>query len=99
VYFHSIIDDQARCDAHVVNLERLPQDLRSAATTANYIFITPNLCNDGHDAECVDGRRGGLAAIEVFLRTWVPLIERSPAFKADGCWSSLSMSRTRDCGS
>jgi len=84
VYFHSIIDDQARCDAHVVNLERLPQDLHSAATTANYIFITPNLCNDGHDAECVDGRRGGLAAIEVFLRTWVPLIERSAAFQADG---------------
>jgi hypothetical protein len=84
VYFHSIIDDQARCDAHVVNLERLPQDLRSVATTANYIFITPNLCNDGHDAECVDGRRGGLAAIEVFLRTWVPLIERSAAFQADG---------------
>src|SRR5258705_2051821 len=37
VYFHSIIDDQARYDAHVVNLERLPQDLRSAATNANYI--------------------------------------------------------------
>jgi hypothetical protein len=84
VYFHSIIDDQARCDAHVVNLERLPQDLHSAATTANYIFITPNLCDDGHDAECVDGRRGGLFGIEVFLRTWVPLIERSPAFQADG---------------
>ena len=84
VYFHSIIDDQARCDAHVVNLERLPQDLHSAATTANYTFITPNLCDDGHDAECVDGRRGGLFAIEVFLRTWVPLIERSPAFQADG---------------
>lgn len=84
VYFHSIIDDQARCDAHVVSLERLAQDLQSVATTANYIFITPNLCNDGHDAECVDGRRGGLFAIEVFLRTWVPLIERSAAFQADG---------------
>jgi hypothetical protein len=84
VYFHSIIDDQARCDAHVVNLERLPQDLQSAATTANYIFITPNLCNDGHDVRCVDGRRGGLFAIDVFLRRWVPLIESSPAFQADG---------------
>jgi len=84
MYFHSIIDDQARCDAHVVNLEHLPQDLHSVATTANYIFITPNLCNDGHDAACVDGRGGGLAAIEVFLRSWVPLIERSPAFQADG---------------
>jgi hypothetical protein len=84
VYFHSIIDDQARCDSHVVNLERLPQDLSSAATTANYIFITPNLCSDGHDAQCVDGQVGGLAGIDRFLRTWVPRIEAAPAFLADG---------------
>jgi len=84
VYFHSIIDDQARCDTHVVNLQRLPADLANADTTANYIFITPNLCNDGHDARCVDGRRGGLAAIDVFLKKWVPLIEHAPAFRADG---------------
>ena len=43
VYFHSIIDDQARCDGHVVNLRLLPEDLKSGARTANYIFITPNL--------------------------------------------------------
>lgn len=84
VYFHSIIDDQARCDAHVVSLKLLPQDLQSAATTPNYVFITPNLCNDGHDAPCVDGRRGGLDAIDAFLREWVPLITGSPAYQADG---------------
>jgi hypothetical protein len=84
VYFHSIIDDKARCEAHVVNLERLPQDLANPATTANYSFITPNLCSDGHDAPCVDGSAGGLAAIDVFLRKWVPLIEAAPAFRADG---------------
>src|SRR4029077_6073660 len=81
---HSIIDDAARCNAHVVSLERLPQDLESAATTANFIFITPNLCSDGHDDPCIDGRRGGLDAIDAFLKTWVPLIERSAAFRADG---------------
>ena len=84
VYFHSIIDDQPRCDSHVVNLRLLPQDLNSIASTANYIFITPNLCNDGHDASCVDGRRGGLPAINLFLRKWVPLIMQSPAFRTDG---------------
>ena len=84
VYFHSVIDDQARCDSHVVNLERLPQDLASASTTANYIFITPNLCSDGHDVHCIDGRTGGLTAIDLFLRRWVPLIEAAPAFLADG---------------
>jgi len=84
VYFHSIIDDQLRCDTHVVNLERLPQDLASVSTTANYSFITPNLCSDGHDVHCIDGRTGGLAAIDQFLRRWVPLIEAAPAFVADG---------------
>ena len=84
VFFHSIIDDQARCDAHVVNLERLPADLAQAATTANYVFITPNLCHDGHDPHCVDGERGGLVAAEAFLRKWLPLILDSPAFRADG---------------
>ncbi|MBS0579823.1 MAG: phosphoesterase [Proteobacteria bacterium] len=84
VYFHSIIDDQKRCDHHVVNLALLPQDLKSAATTPNYVFITPNLCNDGHDAPCVDGRPGGLREIDAFLRRWVPLITQSPAFRADG---------------
>jgi phosphatidylinositol-3-phosphatase len=84
VYFHSIIDDAGRCDRHVVNLERLPQDLVSVATTPNYVFITPNLCDDGHDPECIDGRHGGLTAIDAFLRKWVPLIEASPAFRADG---------------
>ncbi|HWZ61628.1 MAG TPA: alkaline phosphatase family protein [Steroidobacteraceae bacterium] len=84
VYFHSIIDDQARCDSHVVNLTRLPADLASAASTPNYVFITPNLCNDGHDPKCADGRRGGFVAIEPFLNHWVPLILGSAAFRADG---------------
>src|SRR5262249_38748041 len=38
VYFHSILDDQKRCDAHVVNLEKLRTDLRSVDTTPNYSF-------------------------------------------------------------
>ena len=84
VYFHSLIDNPARCESHVVNLTRLPADLASAATTPNYVFITPNLCNDGHDATCVDGRAGGLTAIDAFLRHWVPLILAAPAWQADG---------------
>ena len=84
VYFHTIIDDQARCDAHVVNLDALSKDLQSVDTTASYTFITPNLCNDGHDPECIDGSPGGFAAVDAFLRKWVSLITASPAFKRDG---------------
>jgi hypothetical protein len=84
VYFHTIIDDQARCDTHVVNLSALQEDLQSAATTPNYVFITPNLCNDGHDPLCIDGGPGGFEAVDGFLRKWVPRILASPAFKKDG---------------
>ena len=84
VYFHTILDQPARCAAHVVSLKELPIDLGRIATTPNYSFITPNLCNDGHDARCADGETGGLAGINRFLEKWVPVIIRSPAFRQDG---------------
>ncbi len=84
VYFHSILDRPVRCAAHIVSLKELPIDLRRIATTPNYSFITPNLCNDGHDLRCVDGETGGLVGINRFLEKWVPLITRSPAFRKDG---------------
>lgn len=84
VYFHSIIDDHADCAAHVVNLDKLPADLQSIATTPNFSFITPDLCHDGHDAPCRNGEPGGLVSADKFLREWVPQILASPAFKQDG---------------
>lgn len=101
VYFHTIIDDTALCDAHVVPLGSsagalpagtpsgvtgLATDLKSVATTPNFSFITPNLCNDGHDAPCVNQQASdsGLTNIDAFLQTWVPKITGSPAFKKDG---------------
>ncbi|MDE2448596.1 MAG: phosphoesterase [Gammaproteobacteria bacterium] len=84
VYFHTIIDDQAQCAAHVVGLDELAKDLRSTATTPNYSFITPNLCHDGHDPLCDDGAPGGLKGINGFLKKWVPLITHSEAFRKDG---------------
>jgi phosphatidylinositol-3-phosphatase len=83
VYFHSIIDSPA-CAQNDVPLDRLAGDLRSERTTASYSFITPNLCNDGHDEPCVTGEPGGLTSADVFLRIWVPRITRSPAFRAGG---------------
>lgn len=84
VYFHTILDDPARCKAHVVNLDELKTDLRSMATTPNYAFITPNLCNDGYDALCLGRDPGGLPKINAFLKVWVPLIIHSAAFRKDG---------------
>jgi phosphatidylinositol-3-phosphatase len=101
VYFHDVIDNTAYCDAHVVALggplgsmpstalpgERgLSADLTSVATTANYSFITPNLCEDGHDYPCKNQASGpsALADIDQFLETWVPIITNSAAFRENG---------------
>lgn len=84
VYFHSIIDDDATCRSHVVDLTQLTGDLSTAGGTPRFSFITPNLCHDGHDAPCVNGEPGGLASSDAFLQTWVPKITSSPAFQRNG---------------
>ncbi|MGH8445613.1 MAG: alkaline phosphatase family protein [Solimonas sp.] len=85
VYFHSVIDDQPYCDEHVVNLDdAFANDLKSADTTPAFSFITPNLCDDGHDSNCANGDVGGLTGIDRFLKKWVPVITASPAFQKDG---------------
>lgn len=83
VYFHSIIDSPA-CRKNVVNLRELKTDLRSIATTPNFSFITPNLCDDGHDTHCANGQPGGLKSVNAFLEKWIPIILNSPAYKKDG---------------
>jgi phosphatidylinositol-3-phosphatase len=101
VYFHSVIDEQKFCDAHVVALGSptglmpaaalrgetgLATDLASATRTPKFSFITPNLCNDGHDFPCTNQPSGAsaLADIDAFLETWVPLITGSPAYRENG---------------
>jgi phosphatidylinositol-3-phosphatase len=84
VFFRTVVDDPSRCASHVVGLDRLANDLATTATTPNYAFITPNLCDDAHDTPCMDDSPGGLEQADRFLRHWVPIITGSPAFKADG---------------
>ena len=98
VWFHSVIDNEAECDANVVPLGtlgptgtplptgHLARDLQSEKTTPRFAFITPNLCDDGHDGTCAGpnstgGHVGGLTGADEFLRAWMPLILGSPAYK------------------
>jgi phosphatidylinositol-3-phosphatase len=82
VYFHSIIDTPA-CAAGVRDLDELQSDLTSPASSPSFALIAPNLCEDGHDEPCVDGRPGGVVSADQFLSTWVPRITTSAAY-ADG---------------
>ena len=81
-YFHAIIDTP-EC-SNIVGLRGLQQDLMRENTTPNFVFITPNLCNDGHDAPCKNGQPGGLVSADQFLQKWVPIITASPAYKEGG---------------
>ncbi len=83
VYFHSIID-YPTCEANDVDFSEMADDLKSVETTANYSFISPNLCNDGHDEPCVDGSPGGLEQVNEWLSENVPPILNSPAYKRHG---------------
>jgi hypothetical protein len=82
-YFHSLLDS-GECDRNVGPLTKLTDDLAEVSTTASFSWVTPDLCSDGHDTPCVDGRPGGLQSINDFLKVWVPRITSSPAFKKDG---------------
>jgi phosphatidylinositol-3-phosphatase len=102
MYFHSIIDRTAVCNANVVPLGKvtvgvngqpdvftghLAEDLKQEKTTPKFAFISPNLCTDGHDATCrgvnTEGTHtGGLVALDLWLKHWMPLIFSSPAYQS-----------------
>ncbi|MBF9068883.1 phosphoesterase [Streptacidiphilus fuscans] len=99
-FFHSVTDDASSCAQHVVPLGtvtaktgggyhyqgHLAQDLASPFTTPRFAMVSPNVCDDGHDATCAGVNAagtttGGLVGADAFLKAWMPLILDSPAYK------------------
>src|SRR5438270_49880 len=73
VYYPPIVENHARCDSHVRPYSELPPVLAGTADAVpNYVFITPDTCNDGHDAPCADGRPGGLLSADAWLQQNLP---------------------------
>jgi phosphatidylinositol-3-phosphatase len=62
------------CPTNVVPFTSLQQDL--AVNTPRFVWITPDLCHDGHDCSS--------ATADDFLRDLVPQIQASPAWKEGG---------------
>ena len=83
VYFHSIIDFPT-CQQHDVDLSQLAAIWRPRSTTPDYSFITPDLCNDGHDTPCKDGGPGGMVQANSFLQDLIPRITSSAAYQDRG---------------
>ena len=72
MYYPGVTDDKASCEAHVVPFTQLAEDLKSASGLPDYVFISPNMCNDMHDCPVATG--------DAWLSRQVPKILSSPAF-------------------
>ena len=75
VYYRSVTDDRASCDARVVDMSRMWGDLERGPRS-RYVWITPNLVNDAHD--------GTLAQGDAWLSEVVPRLMASHGYRAGG---------------
>jgi phosphatidylinositol-3-phosphatase len=83
VYFHSLLD-LGDCASNDVPLTELPRDLRKPERTANFSYVSPDLCDAGFPGQCPEGAPDGAAAADAFLANVIPEILASPAYKQDG---------------
>lgn len=78
VYYKDIATNPARC-ARIVpsgsGASVLVSDLASTSTASNYMWFTPNTCNDMHDSNC------GVGTGDAYLATLVPKILNSNVFQ------------------
>ena len=74
IYYDDIRTNAARCNK-VVPFSELAGDLAQTSTTPNYIWITPNMCNDMHDCSVSKG--------DSWLNNNLPTIFNSPAWTTE----------------
>ena len=74
IYYDKVRDDPALCNK-IVPLTQFSDDLR-ANTVPDFVWITPDMCNDMHDCAINRG--------DAWLREWVPQILASSAWRDNG---------------
>jgi phosphatidylinositol-3-phosphatase len=83
VYFRSLTGDGA-CQSHEVGLGQLTTDLKSDSSTPSLAYIVPSPCEGGSEAACKPHTTPGLAGANRFLKSIVPEIKHSAAYKDGG---------------
>jgi hypothetical protein len=85
VYFDDVTNsndpNSQKCITHVRPLTELETDLQNG-TAARYNFITPNMCNDMHDACAPLNNR--IAQGDAWLEEWIPKIQASSQYNNGG---------------
>lgn len=74
IYYDSIRTNPARC-SNIVPFTQFAADIQ-ANTLPDFVWITPNMCNDMHDCPVSTG--------DTWLKTVVPQIFETPAWKDNG---------------
>jgi hypothetical protein len=82
-YFAALGEDPEAVQ-HEGSLDQLATDLKDPKDTPSFSYIVPNACHDGSDTPCAPDQPAGLPAGEEFLKTVVPEITASTAFKDEG---------------
>jgi len=75
MYYTDIRNNPARCAAHVAPFAQFWVDM-SSGSVPDFVWITPNMCNDTHDCPVGTG--------DAWLRSVVPTITDSAAFRNGG---------------
>ena len=83
LYFRSLTAGAA-CRQSEVGIGQLGKDVKSASTAPSFAYIVPPPCAAGGEAPCKTGGSTNLAAANRFLKTVVPEIKRSAAYKDGG---------------
>lgn len=97
VYFAGLTESP-QCAENDVGLEQLALDLKKADKTPALSYIVPNACHDGSDTPCAPEQPAGLAASEEFLKTVVPEITASPAYKEEGGLIAITFDQAPQSG-
>ena len=74
IYYDNVRTNAARCNK-IVPFTQFATDMQTN-DVPDFVWITPNMCNDMHDCPVGTGDR--------WLKTWVPTILQSPAWKDSG---------------
>jgi hypothetical protein len=82
MYFQSVAS--GRCPKNDAPLAQLAKDLKTESSTPALSYIVADPCDDGSDTPCAPRAEAGPAAADAFLKSVVPGIMRSAAYKADG---------------
>jgi phospholipase C len=81
--YYDAIRDSARCASHIIDYAtNFATDL--AGTSPNFLYVAPNLIDDGHDPQNPADHSTNIADVDTFFGEFIPEVTASSAYKNGG---------------